>query len=254
MPPEYLMSFVTTTPINQPFGTSGNIGAASGSYFQLNNPGYSSIGFNANPDGGGIIHFYGSFDGVNYDDITMRQLGDDGYSYECSGSVSANYIGSISSLRAIRFANKTGSAAPCSIVGVMSAAVSTLEGIENGPPPHKIGNKLIHIGFDISGQTVTNSGLYTASPRHKFVVTDLTFGISSSTATTVTFHEGSGTAPDPSKWVFSTYCNLANNAAQQVGAGFVTPHVADGFQSVLCLSTSSAVTMRGIIHGYETEG
>lgn len=247
------MPFVTTTPVNQPFGSTANIGATSGSYFQLNNPGYSTIGANINPDGGGIVHFYGSFDGVNYDDITLRQLGNDGYSYECSGSSPANYIGSISALRSIRFVNKTGSAAPCSVVGTMSAAVSTLEGIENGPPPHKFGNKLIHIGFNVAGTTVTDSGLYTASPRHKFVVTDLTFGLASAAATTVTFHEGSGNAGDSNKWVFSTYCNLANNAAEQVDAGFSTPHVADGPQTTLYLTTSTAVTMRGIIHGYETE-
>lgn len=247
------MPFVNNTPLNRPFGSVGNIPATSGSYFQLDNPSYSTIGANINPDGGGVVNFLGSFDGVNYDQITLRQIGSDGYSYECSGSSPANYIGSISALRSIRFANKTGSLSPCSVVGMMSAEMSTIEGIENGPPPHRFGNKLIHMGFDVSNSTVSNSGLYTAAPRHKFVLTDLTFGIASAAATTITFHEGSGTASNPSQWVFSTYCNLPNNSTEQVTAGFSTPHVADNEQSTLYLTTSTAVTMRGIIHGYETE-
>jgi hypothetical protein len=247
------MPFVTTTPVNHPFGSAGNIPAASGAYFELHNPGYSTIGANINPDGGAVIRFYGSFDGVNYDDMTLRQMGDDGYTFECSGSSPDNFIGSISSLKSIRFVNKTGSPSPCSVVGVMSAGVSTLEGIENGPAPHRFGNKLFHIGFDASSSTITNSGIYTPSPRHKFVITDLTFGLASAAATSVTFHEGSGTASNPSKWVFSTYCNLPNNSAEQVTAEFNTPHVADNTESTLYLTTSTAVTMRGIIHGYEAE-
>jgi hypothetical protein len=248
------MPFVTTTPVNQPFGSARNIPAASGSYFQLENPGYSTLGANINPDGGGLVHFYGSFDGVNYDDITLRQMGDDGYSYECSGNAPANYIGSIAALKSIRFVNKTGSASPCSVVGVMSAEMSTLEGIENGPAPHKIGNKLIHFGFAVNGTMATDSGLYTASPRHKFVVTDISFGVSSAAASSITFHEGSGNVGDTSKWVFATYSNLANNATSFSAMSFQTPFVAESYQSTFYLTTSAAVTMRGIVHGYETEG
>jgi len=245
------MPFITTTPVNQPFGQIGNIAATSGAYFELNNPGYSTIGFHADPDGGGIIKYYGSFDGINYADMTMRQLDSDGYTFECSGA--QDYIGSIAAYRSVRFVNKTGSATACTVMGVMSEAASTLEGIENGPAPHRFGNQLVSVGFDVVAAIVTNSGLYMPSPRHKFVVTDITFGIASAAATSITFHEGSGNAGVPNKWAFATYANLGGSEAAQISAGFNTPYVAGQAEVGLFLTTSTAVTMRGTIHGYQTE-
>ena len=245
------MPFVTTTPQSHAFGSLYNIPVTSGAYFELNNPGFATLGFHADPDGDGIIRYQGSFDGINYTEMTMRQMDGDGYTFECSGA--EDYIGSIASLRSIRFVNKTGSSSPCTVMGVMSVEASTLEGIENGAAPHRFGHQLISVGFDVTAGIVANSGLFFPAPRHKFIVTDVSFGIASAAATTITFHEGSGNANIPNKWVFSTYANLANNAAEQINAGFNTPYVASQAEAGLYLTTSTAVTMRGIIHGYNAE-
>jgi len=231
------------------FGFSNNIPTGSGQYLEINNPNCSSIGFHINPPNNGWVQFKGSFDGVNYSDITFRQIGDDGYAQETNEV--ADYIGSINGLRSIRFSNYTGSNTTGTVVGTFSTTVSTLEGIENGPAPHKFGNLLFHKGINVSGLAFNNSGIYFPQDRHKFAVTNINMGISSQQGAYITFHEGSGTQDDANHWVFSTYIKASTTDTQLITLNLSTPFVSNNFNSGLFLTVTGPTTIRGVLHGYQ---
>lgn len=232
------------------FGAANNLPTGSGSYFEVDTQGYPTIGFNIQPPNNGYTQFQGSFDGINFEAFTLRQLGNDGYSQ--SADIAENYIGSVSSFRKVRFVNVTGALQTGTIIGTLSNQVSTLEGIEHNSPPHKFGNALFHIGVNVSG-TATDSGIFFPSNRNKFAVTHLTFGASSTAGSYITLHEGSGTVGDPDKWVFTTYLKSNPTDTQLINLSFTTPHIADFVGSGLYLTVSNDAILRGVIYGYETE-
>lgn len=243
---------VGVSPSITSFGFSGNMPSGSGSFYEVDSFGYSTATFNVQPPNQGTIQFTASFDGVNFDSITFRQMGDDGYSQESYQS--ANYIGSILGSKKLRFVNMSGALNSGSIIGTFSKEVGILEGVEHNNPPHKFGNALFHLGINVSGASISNSGLYFPRPRHKFAVTYVALGMSSQNGSFITLHEGSGTAGNASQWIFTTYTKSSTNDTQFVNAVLNTPYVASNFHSGLFLSVEGGVaTIRGVIHGYETE-
>jgi hypothetical protein len=238
-------------PASIPFGYSGNIPVSSGDFFEINNNGYSTIAFNCQCPPQGAVSFRASFDGVNFDSVTFRQMGNDGYTQESSED--SNYIGSVIGARKIRFVNLTGAANSGTIMGTLSRDASILEGLEHSSPPHKFGNALFHMGINVSGSSIQNSGLFFPSKRHKFAVSYISLSVSSQNGTYITFHEGSGTAGDPSKWIISNYVKVNSNDTQFLNAVLSTPFVAADLNSGLFLTVEGDATIRGVVHGYETE-
>jgi len=234
------------------FGFVNNIPTGSGSYFEVDSYNYSTAAFYINPLTGGNIGFQATFDGINYDGVTFRQMGNDGYSQQSDGP--ANYVGSVVGAKRIRFLNISGSTSSGTVMGTLNQEVSILEGIEHSNPPHKFGNSLFHLGLNISGLAFSNSGLFFPRTDHKFAVTYLSMSVASTQGAFITFHEGSGTASDPSQWVFSTYIKAATTDTQFVNALLNTPFVATNLKSGLFLTVEGGTaTIRGVVHGYETE-
>lgn len=154
----------------------------------------------------------------------------------------------------MRFVNISGGGSTAgTVIGTLSSYPAIIEGMEHGPAPHKIGHELFHKGFSYNGAAFSNSGLYTSPENHKFVVTYLSMGVSSTAGSNITFHEGSGTSTQPDRWLFTTYVKVANNDTQTVNANLGTPFVATDKNSSLCLSSDGTASIRGVVHGYYTE-
>lgn len=247
----FIQNAVSPAPDPLYFGASGNIPSGSGSFVEFDSYGYSTAAFRINVPSQGLIQFQGTFDGINYNDITFRQIGNDGYSQESFES--ADYIGSIIGTRKLRFLNVTGALNSGSVMGTLSKNVSILEGVEHNNPPHKFGNVLFHIGVNVSGNSFSNSGLFFPQPRHKFAVSYLAMSVSSQAGAYITFHEGSGTSADASQWVFSTYIKASSNDTQFMNAVLNTPYVSSNARSGLFLTVEGNALLRGVVHGYETE-
>jgi len=243
---------VGATPNIINFGYSGNMPSGSGSYYEIDSFGYSTAAFNVQTPSQGTVQFTASFDGVNYDSVTFRQMGDDGYSQEAAET--SNYIGSVVGSRKLRFVNASGAFSSGTVMGTLSKEVCVLEGVEHNSPPHKFGNALFHIGINFSGNAFSNSGLYFPQPRHKFAVTYVSLAMASQNGAFITLHEGSGTAANASQWIFTTFTRNSTNDTQLVNAVLSTPYVSSDFQSGLFLSVQgNDAIVRGVVHGYETE-
>lgn len=241
----------SSIPASTDFGSPSNIPAISGSYVQVENRGYSTVGLHVVPPSGGRVLFYGSFDGEHYTNFTFRQIGSDGYSQEAY--VEEDYVGSIIGAKALRFVNVSGGSSDGTVAGTLSTPVCTLEGIEHGAPPHKFGNELFHVGFHMSDGAFSNSGLYQPTARRKFVITYISMGVASADGTNITFHEGSGTSTSPNKWIFTTYVKSPSTNTQLINAGFTTPYVASSLETPFCISSDGSATIRGVAHGYSAE-
>lgn len=115
------------------FGSAGNLGFALNSEFIFTNTlGYSSICFRLTIPLGATVSFKASFDGTTYENLTLRQLGNDGYIQ--SSSESGAYIGSISCARLVKVLVTAVGTVIGSVVGRATREVSTIEGIENAAP------------------------------------------------------------------------------------------------------------------------
>ena len=124
---------------------SGYISPISGSTLVFENSGYNTIGFDISNVTSGQIQFEGSFNGVDFTPITFRQIGNDGYTQFFSGNSMEDYIGSVSSIKKIRFEVISAGYSSGYIAGRLSRTNSVLEGIEHVSPPHKFGNSLFEI-------------------------------------------------------------------------------------------------------------
>ncbi len=233
------------------FGQPNNIPIASGAYCEVWNPGMSTICFHITPPNNGWVQYQGTFDGINYTPITLRQVGDDGYSQE--SSVPEDYIGSVIGLKSLRFVNMTGASAVGTVMGTFNRQVSTLEGIENDAPPHKFGNSLFHLGINITGAAVADQLLYHPSSRHKVAITHISMGTASTNGSNITVYEGSGMASDPNRWVFSTYVKAPVSDTVNISPSFLTPWVSQYYGSGIYITTDGVTTVRGVVHGYQTE-
>ena len=133
---------------------------------------YSSVGFNITPPNGGKVQFQGTFDGVNYTPITLREIGENGYTQ--ISLIKEDYLGSISCLRAIKVKVIVAGVSDGVVAGKMSKISSTVEGIEHAAAPHLFGYKIYKKSFEFS-IAQTNTILITPNAGKKWVITDLIF-------------------------------------------------------------------------------
>ncbi len=128
------LSTISTRLVPQDtFGSSDNLSAALNSQVLYTNTyGMSSIAFRLVVPTGSTVVFEGSFDGSNYDSVTLRRISNDGYVQ--STTISDRFIGSISGMRLFRVRVSVAGSAVGTAMGTTSMQVSTLEGIENGAP------------------------------------------------------------------------------------------------------------------------
>lgn len=117
----------------QEIGALNNIGSGINSYFEYENEyGFNNISVHVAPPSGGTIEFLGTFDGRNWFDCLLRGTSNNGYIKECS--YPNDYVGSIAGMRKIKFNVSSAGTTSGTIEGTVQAEVSTLEGVENGPP------------------------------------------------------------------------------------------------------------------------
>lgn len=237
-----------------PLDFSGKIvNTISGEYI-VQNPCYSTIGFYSELPSGMTVSFQGTFDGTHYVPITFRQIEDDGYTQGntvISDVVEKkNYIGSIASLKAIKFVTlSTGlPGVDTFVAGRMVAEVSTLEGIENSAPPHSIGNKPFHKGINITGGIV-NEVIYQPQDGYTFAVTDIKLSASSTAGSYVTLYE-SGNVANPDNWIFSVYVKCPENDTKVYSLALSLPFVSSSGGAPLCIDSSAPALVRGVVHGY----
>ena len=144
--------------------------AALNSTFVVDNvEGFASVGFFLTIPTGGAITFEGTFDGINWDSITFRSISDD--EYVQARTSGGDFIGSISTLKSIRFRTSTVGSAPGSVTGRLGYEVSTLEGIEFANRPDKFGGVDVHIDFS-SAIIQLAATVWDPGATRKFVVTD----------------------------------------------------------------------------------
>lgn len=123
----------STKNIQEDFGYANNLAAALNSEVAfVNIYGRNSISFKLTIPTGATCVFEGSFDGVTYNNVTMRRVANNGYLQ--STDVSDIYVGSISAMRIFRVRVSVAGSAPGTVIGSANSGVSTLEGIKNGPP------------------------------------------------------------------------------------------------------------------------
>lgn len=231
-----------------PISISGNLSQVSGSEVVVDNPYYNTIGFHIKPPSGATVQFQGSFDGVNFSPITLRQIGADGYC-QCT-EAEEDYLGSIAALKSIKFKTTVSGFNAGSYAGRMVKEVSTLEGMEHSAPPHKFGHELWHTGFAFTNQTGINLEIYTPPSGYSFVITYLTFGAYSTAGSDITFHED-GLGVD--KWVFSTYIKSNLNDSKYIDTNLTSPYVASAPNVPLNLDLSAETTIRGVLHGFNVK-
>jgi len=149
------------------FGTTNNLGQNVNDEVVFDNiGGFSSIGFELAVPTGGTVVFEATFDGTNWENIAMRSQDDD--LVTSVSSVSATFIGSISCARQFRVRTSVAGSASGTVQGRAQSDVSTLEGIEFGPPPHKIGFEPVHNDAIYVAQQ-TNTAFWTPASGKKFV-------------------------------------------------------------------------------------
>lgn len=115
------------------FGAASNLAASiSSAYTYTNSKGMNTITFYLTIPTGGTVMFESTVDGINWTGCTLRQKSGDNYIQ--SATTNGEFIGSISAARSFRVRVTSIGSAPGSVIGRAGKQVSTLEGIENGPP------------------------------------------------------------------------------------------------------------------------
>jgi hypothetical protein len=177
------------------FGSASNLAAAFNSAVTLTNTnGYNSICFNLTIPTGATVTFESTADGTNWTACTLRQKGGD--NYITSTTTSGEVIGSISGARSFRVRVSSAGSAAGSVIGRVTRDVSTLEGIENGPPSEfyydvsrgKIGGVegLTRFGRNPDVDTGSKETIWGYGGSYTFTTSAQTYYISSSSASDTT--------------------------------------------------------------------
>lgn len=241
----HLRGCLSKTLIQYQFGSTGNLAAANNSVFTINNDrGFSSIAFRLTVPTSGTVTFEGTFDGTNWSSFVMRQIGDDGYIQ--STSTTGDYIGSIASVRAFRVRVSSAGSAAGSVIGVASEEACTLEGIENSAAPHKFGFAAVRKGFSFT-TTQTAASIWAPATGRKFVVTDLILSVATDGNVKI-FDETDAAA----NWLINADFTVTGVAgSNQFPINLRTPFVSSTTNNNLKITTSTTMTVRGTVFGYE---
>ena len=223
---------------------SGVLGATAGSVCTLTTNDAASIGVHVLPPTGGEIIFEGSWDGMMWEPVTLRQMGAHGYS--TTTREHDMWIGSVATFVYIRFRTSVGGSAPGNIHGRFSPMMCTLEGVEHGPQPHKIGSAVT--AKDISVLSTSAAEVWRPTAGHKLVISDIHFTVSNAPST-VYISEGSISRR---AYIFKGKFKPPNGESVYIPVSFSLPHVFQGTES-LFVTQSDGAEIEGVVHGYETE-
>lgn len=226
---------------------SGSISGTVGSTYTLPVNGASSIGFHYVPPTGSWTIFEGSWDGVHWTDMTLRQMGAHGYSTRTDDS-HQDWIGSISTWNYFRLRIVTGGSGIGTLAGRTSFVASTLEGMENSPMPHRIGAAVESRGFSYSA-AVSNGTIWApVASDHRLYISDIHFTVDANT--TVTFSDGSYAQ---NFHIFRGGFKPPSGTSQYVPISFSLPHVFSGANRPLMITSTATANVEGVVHGYEAE-
>lgn len=111
------------------FGDFNNLAPTTGSVVDFDNSeGFSTIGVTVTVPTGGSVAIKGSFDNNTFLPILLKDFANDHFVNSITGNTSL--VGSINTLRTVRFETSVSGSASGSVVGKVSRVVSVLEGLE----------------------------------------------------------------------------------------------------------------------------
>lgn len=243
-----------TIPSGSSGGVSGEqyfttaIGGNLNDAFTIATGGAASLGLHVEPPPGARIVFEGSWMGNEWNVVTLREMGSNGY--VTFSEVHEDYIGSVASLRFFRVrVIRQGTGEPGHITGKFSNTLSTIEGIEHGYMPHKIGAAVQAKSFEFTQITSNGTIALPLDATRKLVVTDIHFTVAD-VASVVIFSDGSLA---DSKYIFRGNMKPVGGASIFVPISYTLPHVFSGTNRPLCFTQSAAATVDGVVHYYESE-
>ena len=210
-----------------------------------NKRGFSTIAFHCNVPTGGEITFEVTYDNSNWESVSFRSVDLDIYTKTTDNG--SDFIGSIAGVRKIRFRTSIAGSASGTIEGQLQRDASVLEGIEFGYPPHRFGFTPVH--KDNSFATAqTGTGLWTPATGKKFVLTDLTIICGGITDGTVTIFDETNSSGNI---LFKGAIDISNNKQFFFFFSLRTPYVGSTINNSLKITTSAAIDIDIIMHGYE---
>jgi len=221
---------------------SGSIPPALDAVFSIPLHSANGIGFYVVVPTNGAVAFEGSRDGAIWDAVTLREQGAHGYSAYTGET--GNWIGSCSTLNYLRWRTIAAGSEAGSVIGKLTYQQNTLEGIEQGNMPHRIGAHPIAI-VETIGSICTNQVLYTpSSAHHRLVITDIFLNSDGNTTATLT---ESGVYP-----VFRVQLRPANGAPW-ANVSYCLPVPFNGTGTSLCFTNSATQSVDINVHAYEAE-
>lgn len=227
------------------FGSIGNLSEDQNSEVVVNVDKFNSIGFRLVIPIGATVVFEGSFDGVNYSPITLREIGSDGYTQ--STDHDEDYIGSVSVLRKFRARVSVAGIIPGDLIGNVSQEVSTLEGQEHDPPPHEIGHGAVHRDFEFdTAQSATD--VWTPAAGRKFVVTD--FVLTATGEGDITLFDETDSAGNR---LYKGTIGTVQDLSTIIPVSLKMPFVSSAVDNDLKLTTTGTIQVDGVVHGYEVK-
>jgi len=205
---------------------------------------FQSVSFFVNAPTGGEVVFEQTFDNINWETLTLRSVDNDIY---CTGTDNgSSFLGSIAAVKKFRIRTSSAGSAPGSIVGRVIKGLTILEGIEFGYPPHKIGYPPFHIDKNYS-IAKTNEVLYTPPTGKKFAVTDYGIIVSGTTDGIATIFDETN---EEGKRLFNGNIEVVTNKQFSRNHSFRVPFQALAIDNSLKLTTSTAIAIDIMIHGY----
>jgi hypothetical protein len=228
------------------FGITGNLSGTLNSTLDIDNSkGASFISCNITPPTNGTIDFQLSFDGINFESFTLRSTSNDIFVSKVTAT--DVLIGSIIGAKVIRFKTSVAGIAAGSIVGTLNMSSATIESIEFGYPPHRFGFIPIHKDAEYTTQQ-TAAAIWTPATGKKVVVTDLDVIVGGATDGTISIFNGAGDVTG--ERVFRATVDVSTNKNFIYSKNFKTPFIGT-VDGAIKVTTSAAVTVNILLHGYE---
>lgn len=223
---------------------SGTVSQTLNETLEFTNEGFGTILFYIDVPTGGAVTFQMAVDST-WESISLRSITNDIF-----GSVltaDGFYVGSVIGASKIRFLTSTGGSADGSVDGQFVRAVSMLEGIEFGNPPHRFGYAPIHVDAHYT-TAQTGTVIFTPDSGKTSVVTDFYLVVSGSTDCNVKIFDETDSAGN---YIFYADVEVATNKNFVFGHSFVTPYVASAADNSWKITTDAACTVDLIGHGYQ---
>jgi hypothetical protein len=225
----------------------GTVGQNIDDEFVFTNPcSFASIGFHFVAPPGGKVVFEGTFDGTNWVPITYRSMGID--EFVNHAHYDEDFVGSIANLRQIRFRTTVAGSGDGSVHGRVIRNVHTLESIEHGNPPHKIGQKIIRFGVDVTAP-VTGSELfvpYNVPHDRRFVITGYQLSLSGTGEITI-FDE----TDISDNWIFAASVKINAAESDFISHTFSVPFVSTTSGNRVLVTATGTAVAKGVFTGYE---